>query len=229
MRHKTNQVPLREAGAIPRLVNLLLKAHQDLQRLSTQNTYQDGVSMEEIVEGCTGALHILARDPINRSEISNMQTIPLFVQLLYSCVESVRRVSAGVLCELALDKHSAELIDAEGASAPLMELLHSTNEGIATYAAAVLFRISEDKNSDYRKRVSVELTHSLFKHDTHAWDMAPHSTMTLDHGYIQDGGVSSLYVYSDLPVDALPLDTDVHEPYMSEMTFDPRHVYPEPL
>ncbi|KAI5608748.1 junction plakoglobin, partial [Silurus asotus] len=145
----------------------------------------DGVSMEEIVEGCTGALHILARDPINRSEISSMQTIPLFVQLLYSCVESVRRVSAGVLCELALDKNSAELIDAEGASAPLMELLHSSNEGIATYAAAVLFRISEDKNSDYRKRVSVELTHSLFKHDTHAWDMA-HSALTLDHAYMQD-------------------------------------------
>ncbi|KAM9493908.1 junction plakoglobin-like isoform 2-T3 [Clarias gariepinus] len=183
-----NQAPLREAGAIPRLVNLLLKAHQDLQRLSTQNTYQ----------------------------------------LLYSCVESVRRVSAGVLCELALDKHSAELIDAEGASAPLMELLHSTNEGIATYAAAVLFRISEDKNLDYRKRVSVELTHSLFKHDTHAWDMA-HSAMTLDHGYVQDEGVSSLYVYSDLPVDALPLDPDVHEPYVPEMAFDPRHVYPEPL
>ncbi|KAK3506412.1 hypothetical protein QTP70_028107, partial [Hemibagrus guttatus] len=160
-----NQAPLREAGAIPRLVNLLLKAHQDLQRLSTQNTYQDGISMEEIVEGCTG-------DPINRSEIANMQTIPLFVQLLYSCVENVRRVSAGVLCELALDKHSAELIDAEGASAPLMELLHSTNEGIE--------------------------------------------------------GVSSLYVYSDLPVNALPLDPDVHGPYVSDMTFDPRHVYPEP-
>lgn len=46
---------------------------------------------------------------------------------------------------------------------------------------------------------------------------------------ISIGGVSSLYVYSDLPVDALPLDTDVHEPYVSEMTFDPRHVYPEPL
>ena len=37
--------------------------------------------MEEIVEGCTGALHILARDPINRSEIANLQTIPLFVQV----------------------------------------------------------------------------------------------------------------------------------------------------
>uniref|UniRef100_A0A3B4UWU7 Junction plakoglobin n=1 Tax=Seriola dumerili TaxID=41447 RepID=A0A3B4UWU7_SERDU len=168
-----NQAPLREAGAIPRLVNLLLKAHQDTQRhaSSAQQTYQDGVRMEEIVEGCTGALHILARDPINRGEIASMQTIPLFVQLLYSYVENVKRVSAGVLCELALDKQSAELIDAEGASAPLMELLHSSNEGIATYAAAVLFRISEDKSSDYRKRVSVELTHSLFKHDPAAWEM----------------------------------------------------------
>lgn len=42
---------------------------------------QDGVRMEEIVEGCTGALHILARDSINRAEIANMQTIPLFVQV----------------------------------------------------------------------------------------------------------------------------------------------------
>lgn len=40
----------------------------------------------------------------------------------------------------------------------------------ATYAAAVLFRISEDKTSDYKKRVSVELTHSLFKHDPSAWE-----------------------------------------------------------
>ena len=43
--------------------------------------FQDGVRMEEIVEGCTGALHILARDPINRVEIASMQTIPLFVQV----------------------------------------------------------------------------------------------------------------------------------------------------
>ncbi|XP_062845057.1 junction plakoglobin-like [Trichomycterus rosablanca] len=222
-----NQAPLREAGAIPRLVNLLLKAHQDAQRL-TQHTYQDGVSMEEIVEGCTGALHILARDPVNRTEIASMQTIPLFVQLLYWCVDSVKRVSAGVLCELALDKRSAELIDAEGASAPLMELLHSTNEGIATYAAAVLFRISEDKNSDYRKRVSVELTHSLFKHDAHGWDVV-HCAVPLDHTYLQDEGVYSPYSYPDLPMEALSLDPDVPEPYVSEVTFDPRLIYPEPL
>lgn len=37
-----NQAPLRDAGAIPRLVNLLLKAHQDAQKhgSSTQQTYQ---------------------------------------------------------------------------------------------------------------------------------------------------------------------------------------------
>ncbi|KAJ8264581.1 hypothetical protein GJAV_G00150940 [Gymnothorax javanicus] len=183
-----NQGPLRDAGAIPRLVNLLLKAHQDAQRHATsssQQTYQDGVRMEEIVEGCTGALHILARDPTNRAEITSMQTIPLFVQLLYSPIDNVKRVAAGVLCELALDKQSAEMIDAEGASAPLMELLHSSNEGIATYAAAVLFRISEDKNSDYRKRVSVELTHSLFKHDPAAWEMA-HNTISMDPEYLQE-------------------------------------------
>lgn len=47
----------------------------------------------------------------------------------------MKRVAAGVLCELALDKPSAELIDSEGASAPLMELLHSSNEGIGRTAA----------------------------------------------------------------------------------------------
>uniref|UniRef100_A0A8C7IZ98 Junction plakoglobin a n=1 Tax=Oncorhynchus kisutch TaxID=8019 RepID=A0A8C7IZ98_ONCKI len=202
-----NQTPLRDAGAIPHLVNLLLKAHQDAQKhgSAAQQTYQDGVRMEEIVEGCTGALHIMARDPINRGEIASMQTIPLFVQLLYSPVENVKRVSAGALCELALDKQSAEMIDAEGASAPLMELLHSNNEGIATYAAAVLFRISEDKKSDYKKRVSVELTHSLFKHDPAAWEMVsgsyarPLAPSVLDAGYPH---------YVDYPAD-MPIECEM--------------------
>lgn len=37
-----NQAPLRDAGAIPLLVNLLLKAHQDAQKhgSSAQQTYQ---------------------------------------------------------------------------------------------------------------------------------------------------------------------------------------------
>ena len=37
----------------------------------------------------------------------------------------------------------------------------------ATYAAAVLFRMSEDKPQDYKKRLSMELTNSLFREDHH--------------------------------------------------------------
>lgn len=223
-----NQAPLRDAGAIPRLVNLLLKAHQDAQKhgSSSQQTYQDGVRMEEIVEGSTGALHILARDPVNRAEIANLQTIPLFVQLLYSPVDNVKRVAAGVLCELALDKQSAEIIDSEGASAPLMDLLHSNNEGIATYAAAVLFRISEDKNSDYKKRVSVELTHSLFKHDPVSWEMA-HNSVPMDGPYPDelDAGMVGYSAYPvDMPMEAL--DGVMQDEYGGSMAYD-RQAYNE--
>lgn len=129
--------------------------------------------MEEIVEGCTGALHILARDVHNRIVIRGLNTIPLFVQvkekkipnlknevvlrsrppqwfssccslcvltdcfscwqLLYSPIENIQRVAAGVLCELAQDKEAAEAIEAEGATAPLTELLHSRNEGVGMF------------------------------------------------------------------------------------------------
>uniref|UniRef100_A0A3B5K9H2 Catenin beta-1-like n=1 Tax=Takifugu rubripes TaxID=31033 RepID=A0A3B5K9H2_TAKRU len=167
-----NHSALREQGAIPRLVQLLVRAHQDTQRRTSMggNQQQFGVRMEEIVEGCTGALHILARDVHNRIVIRGLNTIPLFVQLLYSPVENIQRVAAGVLCELAQDKEAAEAIEAEGATAPLTELLHSRNEGVATYAAAVLFRMSEDKPQDYKKRLSVELTSSLFRTEPMAWN-----------------------------------------------------------
>ena len=40
----------------------------------------------------------------------------------------------------------------------------------ATYAAAVLFRMSEDKPQDYKKRLSMELTNSLFRDDQNLWN-----------------------------------------------------------
>lgn len=58
------------------------------------------------------------------------------------------------------------MIEAAGATSPLTDLLHSRNEGVATYAAAILFRMSEDKSQEYRKRLSVELTNSLLRDDT---------------------------------------------------------------
>merc|ERR1719383_1526609 len=152
-----NHAPLREHGALPRMVQLLIRAHQATQRdfqgslkrgsmgssTSLQNAsagYVDGVRMEEIVEGTVGALHILGREPHNRAVIRSLNCIPLFVQLLYSNIENIQRVAA--------------------------------------YAAAVLFRMSEDKPQDYKKRLSVELTSSLFKSDQ-PWvaDMGPEDTM----------------------------------------------------
>lgn len=175
-----NHAPLREHGALPRIVHLLLRAHQDTQRRASISSngqgsgYVDGVRMEDIVEGTVGALHILAREGHNRAVIRGLSCIPLFVQLLYSPIENIQRVAAGVLCELAADKEGAEMIEQEGATAPLTELLHSRNEGVATYAAAVLFRMSEDKPQDYKKRLSVELTSSLFRGDQNMpWSEPP--------------------------------------------------------
>lgn len=57
--------------------------------------------MEEIVEGCTGALHILARDPMNRMEIFRLNTIPLFVQVSLGQVGrrgSLRKIPAYPHC-----------------------------------------------------------------------------------------------------------------------------------
>merc|ERR1719510_31440 len=175
-----NHAPLRENGAIPRLVHLLIRAFQDtqgtLQRPRTTGTqpagsYAEGVRMEEIVEGTVGALHILAREAHNRAIIRGLSVIPIFVQLLYNEIENIQRVAAGVLCELAADKEGAAMIEQEGATAPLTELLHSRNEGVATYAAAVLFRMSEDKGGEYTKRLSQELKSSLYQRgqEEHLW------------------------------------------------------------
>lgn len=90
--------------------------------------------------------------------------------MLFNEIENIQRVAAGVLCELAADKESAEIIEGEGATAPLTELLHSRNEGVATYAAAVLFRMSEDKPGEYKKRLSMELTNSLSREDPNMWN-----------------------------------------------------------
>nr|CAD7590501.1 unnamed protein product [Timema genevievae] len=174
-----NHAPLREHGAIHHLVRLLMRAFQDTQRQRSSvassgsqqpGAYADGVRMEEIVEGTVGALHILARESNNRAIIRQQNVIPIFVQLLFNEIENIQRVAAGVLCELAADKEGAEMIEQEGATAPLTELLHSRNEGVATYAAAVLFRMSEDKPQDYKKRLSMELTNSLFREDQNLWN-----------------------------------------------------------
>merc|ERR1712227_471877 len=95
-----NHAPLRENGAIPRLVHLLIRAFQDTQGVgtlsrrggTTPGSYADGVRMEEIVERTVGALHILAREGHNRAIIRGLSVIPIFVQLLYNEIENIQRV-----------------------------------------------------------------------------------------------------------------------------------------
>ncbi|XP_023243605.1 armadillo segment polarity protein isoform X1 [Centruroides vittatus] len=218
-----NHSPLREHGAIPRLVQLLLKAYQDTQRRSSvtsnssQVAYMDGVRMEEIVEGTVGALHILAREAHNRAIIRGLNVIPVFVQLLYSEIENIQRVAAGVLCELAADKEGAEMIETEGATAPLTDLLHSRNEGVATYAAAVLFRMSEDKPQDYKKRLSMELTSSLFRDDAGPWG-AMHPDMDMNMLGTEEPYPDQIYQPGQGPVHAVP---PRHNPY-AQQDYDPQ-------
>ena len=125
--------------------------------------------MEEIVKVAVSALQTLAKDFHNRAIIRSLNIIPTFVQLLYSDKEFLQKVAVGALCELAADKEGIEMIEAEAATAPLTELLHSQNDVVATYAAAVLFRMSEDKPQDYKKRLSLELTNSLFRDEPGNW------------------------------------------------------------
>ncbi|XP_065193876.1 catenin beta-like isoform X2 [Sycon ciliatum] len=164
-----NHTAVRECGGVHRLVELLIAARKDIDACNARGTssFVDGVHMEEIVEGTTGALHILARDVQNRTILQNLQCVPLFVQLLYFDVENIQRVASGVLYELAQSKDSAIVMEKAGATSPLTELLHSRNEAIATYSAAILLKLSEDKTGDYKKRLSVELSNSLFRAEAH--------------------------------------------------------------
>lgn len=77
---------------------------------------------------------------------------------------------AGVLCELVVDKDSAEIIEQEGATAPLNDLLHSSNDGIGTYAAMILLRLNGDKPQDYRKRLSDELNNTMMRDENNIWN-----------------------------------------------------------
>ena len=67
----------------------------------------------------------------------------------------------------------------------MLRLTAATGLFAATYAAAVLFRMSEDKGGEYTKRLSQELKSSLYQRgpeqqmwngDLHPQDMPPVST-----------------------------------------------------
>ena len=124
------------------------------------------------------------------------------LQLLYAQNENIQRVAAGVLCELANDRQGADIIDSEGAAVPLTELLHCRSEAIATYAAAVLFRMGEGKPTEYKKRLSAELTSSLLRNDNMNWIEQPNldnSSSIIQQGYPPNHDNRQGIHYSFLP------------------------------
>ena len=67
---------------IPRVNTLNKCSFPDVTRRGPGvQSMQDGVRMEEIMEGTVGALHILARESLNRSIIRELNCIPTFVQV----------------------------------------------------------------------------------------------------------------------------------------------------
>lgn len=47
----------------------------------------------------------------------------------------------------------------------LANLLHCRNEAVATYAAATMHRLTDQKSEEEKKRMSVNLQQSLFHHN----------------------------------------------------------------
>jgi len=59
-------------------------------------------------------------------------------------------VAAGVLCELALEKESAEIIEQEGATSPLTELLHSRNDAVGMITWRLHFTHSQGSHTSVK-------------------------------------------------------------------------------
>lgn len=210
-----NQAPLRESKVLQKLNQLLAKAQQERANMNSSTTYMEGVKMSDIIEVSMEAFKILARDVHNRAIIIEMNLIPTFVSFLYCDEENLQQASVGVLSELALEKRAVDIIEAEGATAALTELLHSRNEIIATFAAAVLYRMSEDKPQDYKKRLSLELSATLFRDEPSNW-AASAGEADMPHAESHYGSLAApLNPYPQSIYVQTTSDMDVNNPYSS--------------
>ena len=174
-----NHSELREENSIPKLYQLLNKAIQEIKRNNGSAIDLDGIHMSEIVEGSLAALHLLAKDLVNRQIIRELGAISICIELLYNDIENIQRFAAGLLCELANDKEGAERIEQEGATNVLTNLLNSRSEGLSAFCAAILFRLSEGKSQDYKIQLDQQLTNSLYREDQNNWAMMNQQDLAL--------------------------------------------------
>lgn len=76
-----NLPALREKGSIQKLAQLLVRSHQELQRQPNVDLIDNYIRMDDILEACVSALHIIAKDQQNRVLIRDLDCIPLFVRV----------------------------------------------------------------------------------------------------------------------------------------------------
>ncbi len=81
---KDNLPILRETNAIEKLAQILLQSYEQIGNQQTNKKFNDNyMRMDDIVEGCLSALHIIAKDQQNRNIIRDLDCIPLFVRVRY--------------------------------------------------------------------------------------------------------------------------------------------------
>lgn len=80
-----NLTAFREHGTVKNVCAHLITAFQQVQQSQRNGNGHppvvDGVSAMEVVENAAGALHVLAKDPLNRTVIRQMNIIPILVQV----------------------------------------------------------------------------------------------------------------------------------------------------
>nr|WMQ53808.1 putative bCatenin1 [Dugesia tahitiensis] len=162
-----NFVPIREKGFGWPMIVLINRAQIDLlnKTACTSISPKDKL-LEEIIEVSCGALHMLAKDPGIRSQIISMKiwqrlinypqqigtqsSVFVIASLLFNHLESIQRVTAGLLVEVSAERMGLELIISQIViTNKLSEMVHSNNEAISTYASAILIRATEEKNKRY--------------------------------------------------------------------------------
>jgi len=205
-----NHSELREENTISRLYQLLNKAIQEIKRNGglIETAELDGFHMNEIVEGTLAALHLLAKDAVNRKIIMELGAIPICIQLLYNEVENIQRFACGLLFELANNKEGAEKIEQNNATEILTNLLNSRNEHISAFCAAILYRLSEDKSEDYKNQLNNELTNSLYREDPNNWPL-----INQDVGLMMPEEIYTTHIYGTTPNTTMDNIYQVIDPY----------------
>jgi hypothetical protein len=122
-----NMQMLKSFFIIEKLMQVLYDAYNETQR----QQFVDDVNLLDIIESCSNILMLLAKDYHNQLIMKDINCIQFFVQLVYSPLQSMQRISASLLAELVQNKECVELIDQQAG-------LHGfLNKAMANFASDI--------------------------------------------------------------------------------------------